>query len=213
MEPLAWYQIAAPVVACLVVDVFAAVGHTRFRFAALGITAGVGYGILQDQVSARLCPEYFTVFHPPVPGLIDPTLLGMTWGFLGTWWAGLLLGYIAGLIATLGSLPEFTPREAIRPVLILVASIAVAVMVTGVTVWRHVEMFGVSIDPELGKMLPPQRHRALLVVACYHFVGYAVAFGGSVALWAWIWRERIKRALLIRPEPYPQNTPQQADTA
>lgn len=213
MEPLAWYRIVIPIAVCLLLSVCAVYGHPRFRFAALGVTAGVTYGILQDQVSARLCPEYFTILHPPITGHTNPTLLGIAWGFLGTWWAGLFLGYIAGLIAGLGTLPKLAPREIIRPLLVLMGGIAAAVAVMGATVYWHAEMFGVSLDPELGKILPSQRHRALLIVACYHFVGYVAAFGGSFVLWAWIWRERIKRALLIRLELDPQNSQQPAGTA
>jgi hypothetical protein len=32
----------------------------------------VAYAMVQDQVTVRLCPEYFTVGHPPIAGLTDP---------------------------------------------------------------------------------------------------------------------------------------------
>src|SRR5690349_16358418 len=51
----------------------------------IGITAEVLYAMLQDQISARMCPEYFTVAHPRIEGLTNPTLMGITWGFLGAW--------------------------------------------------------------------------------------------------------------------------------
>jgi hypothetical protein len=193
MEPLQWYRIVTPFVVCALLAMAARFGHARFRFAGMGVIAGVCYGVLQDQVSARLCPEYFTVFHQPIPGITDPTLLGVTWGFLATWWAGLFLGYIAGLIATIGTKPKLLPYEVIRPLLLLLAFVAMAVAITGVTVWWHAELMGVSIDPGLGMLLPPERHRALLVVSCYHFVAYVVSFVGSLVLWVWIWRERLER--------------------
>jgi hypothetical protein len=166
----------------------------------------VGYGIVQDQVSARLCPEYFTLFHPPIEGLTDPTLLGATWGFLGTWWGGLLLGYLAGLFATLGSKPKLAPREFLRPVAILLAFVGSSVATAGVSVWRHAALFGVSIDPGLARMLPTDEHRWLLVVACYHFVGYASAIAGGVVLCVWIGRERDRRNRIILRECDPQST-------
>lgn len=194
MEPLPWYQIAAPVVACLVTAALAAAGYTRFRFALLGAIAAVGYGMLQDQVSARLAPEYFTLFHRPIAGLIDPTLLGITWGFLGTWWAGLFLGYMAGLIATLGQRPKLSPGEVVGPVFLLIAGVAATVAIAGASVWRYAVQLDVRLDPALRGMVPPERHQALLVVACYHFVGYAAAFASSVVLFIWIWRERVQRS-------------------
>jgi hypothetical protein len=230
MEPLPWLRIIAPVLACLALGAVAVAGNTRFRFAGLGVVAAVAYGILQDQVSARLCLEYFTLFHNPIPGVTDPTVLGLAWGFLGTWWAGLFLGYCSGLIATLGSAPKLTPRDIIRPLLALMTGIAGAVVLTGVSVWWNARSLEVSLDPALGSMLPAERHQALLVVACYHMTGYFAAFGGSLVLWVWIWRERRRRAMLgyVRfPERIsvegktntilsglgPHNIPRQIDTA
>jgi hypothetical protein len=195
--PLPWYQIAAPVAACLLLFAFGAAGNARFRFATLGVIAAVGYGILQDQVSVRLCPEYFTHFHSPINGLTDPTLLGVAWGFLGTWWAGVFLGYGAGLIATTGRLPKLSPRELIGPLIFLMLVIAAAVAISGYSVWWHSVKLGVSLDSDLKMMLPAERHQALLVVGCYHFVGYATAFVGGFVLWGWIWRERVRRGRTI----------------
>jgi hypothetical protein len=53
----------------------------------LSIAAAILYGILHDQVTARVCLEYFTVFHPPVFDTTSPTLLALGWGGLlpGGW--------------------------------------------------------------------------------------------------------------------------------
>jgi hypothetical protein len=193
MDPLPWNQIAAPVVACLLLFVVAGAGYTRFRFAALGLIAVVTYGILQDQVSARLCPEYFTALHKPIPDLKDPTLLGVAWGFLGSWWGGVLTGYCAGLFATLGKRPKLSPREIILPLAAIMLGVATIVAITGFSVWRHSEMFGVKLEPGLSSMVPPEHHQPLLIVACYHFVAYAASIAGGITLCVWIWRERNKR--------------------
>ena len=59
---------------------------------ALCIGSAVAYGILHDQVTARVCVEYFTIGHPPVFSAVSPTMLGIGWGIIATWWVGLLLG-------------------------------------------------------------------------------------------------------------------------
>ena len=46
----------------------------------LCIAAAVVYGILHDQVTARVCVEYFTIGHPPVFNTDSPTLLALGWG-------------------------------------------------------------------------------------------------------------------------------------
>ncbi|MDY3553312.1 hypothetical protein R5W24_002413 [Gemmata sp. JC717] len=193
MPPLAKHQIILPIAACVLLAVVAG-RIPRYRFALLGFVAIVGYAVLQDQVSARLCPEYFTVLHRPVPGVTDPTLLGVCWGFLGGWWGGVLLGYAAGLTATLGSHPKLAPREILKPLAFLVSGVAVATALTGFSVWRHSEALGVVLDPGMAEAVPPPRHRALFTVACYHFVAYASSIFGGVVLCVWVASERRSRA-------------------
>jgi hypothetical protein len=48
------------------------------------VLAAVLYGIVHDQFTARICLEYFTVFHPPVFQTQSPTLLGFEWGVIAT---------------------------------------------------------------------------------------------------------------------------------
>lgn len=193
MPPLQTHQMVLPVLACLLLAV-TSFRLPRYRFALIGLVVVVGSAVLQDQVSARLCPEYFTHLHRPIPGLADPTLLGICWGFLGAWWGGALLGYAAGLTATLGPRPKLTPRELVKPIVLVVCAVAAATTLAGVSVWRHAEMLGVTLDPGMAEAVPVRRHRELLTVACYHFVAYAGSAVGSVVLCVWVWAERRKRA-------------------
>ena len=41
------------------------------------VFAAVVYGVIHDQITARVCVEYFTVGHPPIFPTDDPTLLGV----------------------------------------------------------------------------------------------------------------------------------------
>jgi hypothetical protein len=41
----------------------------------LCIVSAVSYGILHDQITARICVEYFTIGHPPVFDTTSPTWL------------------------------------------------------------------------------------------------------------------------------------------
>lgn len=71
----------------------------------LCILSAVLYGILHDQVTARVCVEYFTVAHPPIFHTTSPTLLAIGWGILATWWVGLILGVPAAVVSRSISLP------------------------------------------------------------------------------------------------------------
>ena len=58
---------------------------------AVCVLAAVAYGIFHDQVTARVCVEYFTIGHEQIFGTDDPTLLGLAWGYWATWWVGVML--------------------------------------------------------------------------------------------------------------------------
>src|SRR5262249_39988177 len=89
------------------------------------VAAAVCYGIAHDQVTARVCVEYFTVGHPPAFGTQDPTLLGIGWGIIATWWVGLLLGVPLAIVARAGSRPKQSVLSLFRPLTWLLAVMAV----------------------------------------------------------------------------------------
>ncbi|WP_020473290.1 hypothetical protein [Zavarzinella formosa] len=187
MDPLPWYRMAAtPLVIAALIAYAIWKPTTRARATILGAGMLAGYGILQDQISSRLCPEYFTVLHNPIPGLTDPTLIGIVWGFLAAAGGGVAMGYAAGLAATLGKNPPLATRDLVRPMLLLMAAVAVVTAITGVSAHRHAEMFNVRLDPRLDALIPVERHRAAFTVACYHFAAYASAILGSVVMCVWI---------------------------
>lgn len=64
------------------------------RIVALAVAAAVAYGVLHDQVTARICVEYFTIGHPLLVPSYSPTLLALAWGVVATWWVGLVGGLV-----------------------------------------------------------------------------------------------------------------------
>src|SRR5262245_56111915 len=101
----------------------------------LSILAAVVYGILHDQVTARVCVEYFPIGHAPIFGTDDPTLLGLGWGVIATWWMGLLLGVPLAVAARAGSRPKRSVGSLLRPIVILLAVMAVCALIAGVVGW------------------------------------------------------------------------------
>ena len=183
MEPIPWYRIAVPFIAVVALAVLCMFYRSmRLRSMLLGIGVMVGYAMLQDQVSARLCPEYFTVFHNPLPGLTNPTLVGIVWGFVGSCWGGAIMGYAVGLAGTLGPRQSLTVRQLVIPMLLLTGAIAVVTVITGLTAYRHAVMFDIRLDPVIDPDVPFQRHHELFTVACYHLAAYVTAVVGTVIL-------------------------------
>ncbi len=181
MEPLPWYRIAAPVVfVAMLAGICVWKDLLRFRAMLMGIGLLSGYAMLQDQISARLCPEYFTVLHNPIPGLTEPTLLGIAWGFLGSWWGGALLGYGAGLAATLGRRPPATLRQLLGPMLAVIAFVTVCTSFAGIAVSMNADLFSIRVDAISLDAIPVQRRVKAFIVATYHLVAYASSVIGSV---------------------------------
>src|SRR4051812_49332002 len=93
------------------------------KILALSILAAVIYGILHDQITARLCVEYFTVGYPPVFDTDDPTLLALGWGVIATWWVGAIMGVFLVLVARLGSRPKMAARDLVVPIILMMATV------------------------------------------------------------------------------------------
>jgi hypothetical protein len=69
------------------------------RIVAVCTLAAVGYGILHDLVTAHVCVEYFTEWHPQMVSSRNPVVLALVWGVVATWWVGALLGVLLAVVA------------------------------------------------------------------------------------------------------------------
>jgi hypothetical protein len=86
------------------------------------VLATIVYGILHDQVTARIAVEHFTVFHPRVIDSVDPTALALVFGVLATWWVGVFGGLLLAAAARLGSRRKRPAASLRRPLVIALAS-------------------------------------------------------------------------------------------
>jgi hypothetical protein len=81
------------------------------------------YGALHDQVTYSISSEYFTIFKFDQFGFTDwgnnnPRATTALIGILATWWVGLFIGIIQGLVALIHKTPELMFQFAFRAVLI-----------------------------------------------------------------------------------------------
>jgi hypothetical protein len=156
----------------------------------LSISASIIYGILHDQITARICVEYFTIGHPPVFGTQSPTLLGLGWGILATWWVGLILGIPLAVAARVGSRPPLSTRDLLRPILILLTCMACAAVLAGVAGHFAAAAGAVKLLGPMALRVPPERHVAFLTDLWAHLASYISGFIGGVILIIWVWRKR-----------------------
>src|SRR5262245_8239345 len=160
------------------------------KIVALSILAAVTYGIIHDQVTARICVEYFTVGHPPVFGTEDPTLLGVGWGVLATWWVGFLLGVPLAAVARLGRWPKRSARSLVLPIAWLMLITATCSAVAGVVGWLLARNGVVFLLNDLHDRLPRDKHVPFLTCLWAHSASYFIGFVGGLVVIARVGRSR-----------------------
>jgi hypothetical protein len=156
----------------------------------LCILAAVTYGIVHDQVTARVCVEYFTIGHPPVFPTESPTLLGLGWGIIATWWVGVLLGVPLAVAARMGSRPQRDARSLVRSIGILLAVMAVSATIAGFMGYSLALAGKISLTEPLASRIPVERHPLFLADLWTHLASYRVGFIGGLVVIASVWRSR-----------------------
>ena len=142
----------------------------------------VVYGIIHDQITARICVEYFTIGHPPMFGTEDPTLLGIGWGIVATWWVGVLLGVPLAAACRVGRWPKREPHTLWRPLIGLsVASFAMAIL-SGLIGWVTAINGWVFLVGPISEQVPADRHVPFLIDLWAHSASYFSGFVGGCAL-------------------------------
>ena len=158
----------------------------------LGLCVGsaIAYGIVHDQVTARVCVEYFTVAHPPRFDTDDPTLLGLGWGIIATWWVGLILSVPLILAARFGTRPKRSAKSLGRPIVVLLGIMAVCALAAGLTGYQLASAGTIQLSGPLAEMIPRERHARLLADLWAHSASYAVGLLGGLIVVAWVWFSR-----------------------
>lgn len=155
------------------------------------------YGIVHDQVTARVCVEYFTIGHPPIFGTGDPTLLGIGWGTLATWWVGLLLGIPLALISRVGGWPKRDATSLFRPILGLMIVVGICALISGITGWVLASNGMVKLVGPISDLVPSEKHVAFLTDLWAHSASYFFGFVGGVVFIVMVFLSR--RRMAFRP--------------
>lgn len=154
-----------------------------FKIVGLCLVAAMGYGVAHDQVTARVCVEYFTIGHDNPFPTDSPTLLGLAWGIFATWWAGLILGVALVFAARFGKRPKRTARSLVGPVLFLLAVMAGFALLAGVAGFVAAKMGGIVLNADLAERLPRSKHAVFIACGAAHLASYWVGFvGGGVQM-------------------------------
>ena len=156
----------------------------------LSILAGAIYGIIHDQVTARVCLEYFTVFHPDVFHTQSPTLLALGCGVLATWWISMFLGLMLAIAAQAGSRPTVSAGALLPRLIKLLAIMAICALVAGI-VGNFLQGFGMGY---YATNIPKQIRHRFYADYWAHSMSYLSGFVGGIILSILVWRSRGKMA-------------------
>jgi len=152
--------------------------------------SAVVYGVIHDQITARICIEYFTIGHPPIFRTRDPTLLGLGWGVVATWWVGFVLGVALAISAQFGSMPRRSPASLVRPLAVLLGVMGLCAILAGVAGWVLAANRLVFLVEDLALDVPADRHVPFLADLWAHSTSYLVGFVGGVVLIIRTWQSR-----------------------
>jgi hypothetical protein len=170
-----------------------------FKIAITCIAAAILYGIIHDQFTARICVEYFTIFHPPIFPTQSPTWLGIGWGIIATWWVGAFFSIPMILAARAGSHPVMRASEIRRPIGFLLVFMAVCAVVFGVLGYLLARKEVINTDWLSFSDSPTVRAR-FMADWWAHSASYAGAFVGGTIVCIVTYRKRTRKQT-VPPDP------------
>lgn len=172
----------------------------KARVILLTLLAACAYGVLHDQVTVRLCIEYFTVAHPPLFQTTSPTLLALCWGITATLGVGIALGVLLALVSQSGEEPPYPIPRLGRQILVLLAAMAVSAFAAGWAGYFLSQGGFITIPDALAGDIPEARHHRFMAAWFAHGASYLVGLSGGGGLCFRIWKERGRpRVLSVFP--------------
>jgi hypothetical protein len=162
----------------------------------LSVVAAIVYGLVHDQITIRICPEYFTVFHPRIIRSDNLTLIALSWGVVATWWMGAGIGFVLALAARWGTWPRRTWAQLVPSIGLLLGAMAICAIVAGVAGYQ----IG-KLPIELSYELPSSMYQRFMADWWAHLSSYGSGFFGGLGLAVMTLVLRYRAARLAYPPP------------
>lgn len=169
----------------------------------LAIGAGALYGILHDQVTARICLEYFSrgfhqtnVYYWPSTGILgaakgilqttkSPTVTACIWGPIATFEVGLYSGALLAAVSRFGERDKYTAKKLIKPMTTVMA-------VTGICSALALSIPSNNNYIEFTQGVSPENLNSFLRCASAHTTAYTVGAIATVSAALWVLYQRLK---------------------
>ena len=163
----------------------------------LTILAAITYGVVHDQITVRLCLEYFTIAHPPLFRTGSPTLLALCWGFAATAGIGAIFGVVLALVSqSTCEAPPVPISRLVRSILVLLAVMGAVACSAGIIGYQLSRAGFISLPPYLGTIIPARQRDRFMAVWFAHGASYLVGLSGGALLCLWVWRARGKPSVI-----------------
>lgn len=129
-----------------------------------------------DVVTANVAVEYFTVHHPKVVDSQSPWVMALIWGFIATWWAGLIAGALLGIVNLLLKNP-LSAERVLRMVAVSCLILWVLMMLAVAGVYLFAGTVPLDVRPATF-----ESDRRLMAVAVGHLLEYALAGAAAIVV-------------------------------
>ncbi len=176
--------------------IFRTLTPTVWKFTALSIMVAGAFGVLHDQISYTVSPEFFTRFKFIQFGLLDPDvperLRAATVGFLATWWMGIPIGLITGIAGTRHP-TEAQGRRALLLSLPLMMAVTLAFALAGLALAFSMTSPNPNAYESWWMYLPPNLEypRNFICAGVMHNAAYV---GGAISIpIAWLFHALYRR--------------------
>jgi len=169
------------------------------RIIGLSVVAACLYGVVHDQITARICLEYFTIGHPRLVAANSPTIHGFLWGVIATWWVGLILGILLAAAARFGRPPKISAAELLRPLCVLFLAAGTAAVIAGSFGHWLATRGDVQLAGLLATRVPVEQHVNFITAWWAHMASYAVGFLGGLVILVYVLLRRRAQRLVAPP--------------
>ncbi len=157
------------------------------------VASAISYGIAHDQVTVRICRDYFCGNQPEIahhkqllldlaatvhpffhPATIPDTAVAVVWGIQATWFMGLIVGFELAMVARFGDkFPKLSYKELFKPLMLSLLAMAGVSLVAGCVGYAN--------------YVPGDRYTPAFWCDAYaHEAGYATAAVIALIAPAWV---------------------------
>ena len=157
----------------------------------IGLLTTVTYGVINNQVTARICIEFFDLFPLRITN-DSPTAIATVYGIWSTWWLGVPFGGLIATVGRVGRLPKIAPAIIVRPVGLVLSGVATTAAIFGVAgYFLYSSAPWDALPQNIRAAIPPDKVWAFYVVNFAHLGAYLSGVAGALGLCYWMHSERV----------------------